>query len=493
MRVSGLASGIDIDSLVKQMMTAKRAPLDKLNQNKQILEWRRDSYKTVNSALVDFRQNKLDTFRKTSEMNVYSAEVSGNKDAISVKATTSSNQVPMKVEVEKLATQTTLKSASLPAGTTRNTKIGDLNLDEDPLYLKITSGNQTVTVDFKKDETIQDVLTKLNGDPTSGVTATFDEAGRNIIIKSKEYGSDTVKFEGSLLTETFKEPDPDKQAKYTTGQNADVTINGMKYTPSSNQLTVNGVQITLLQVTGTNGVSEITTKPDGKKALETIKSFIANYNSLIDTLNSKVSEERFRSYAPLSAEQKKDMTDDDIKNWESRAKSGLLRNDDILVEGLSSMRTLLSSSSVKLGDKSFGLASIGITTGTYTENGALYLNEEKLMKAMEENPEQVMELFIGSSDGSTKGIFDNMYDKLNVTLSRISDKAGTSKYSTDTTLALSTQSTLGKELTDLNSRISELTKKLMTFENNYYNQFTAMEKAINKLNSQSASLAGFTG
>ncbi|MFC7678558.1 flagellar filament capping protein FliD [Paenibacillus sp. GCM10028914] len=495
MRVSGLSSGMDIDTLVTQLMTAKRAPLDKLNQNKQILEWRRDSYRTINSALVDFRQNKLDKYKKTSEMNVYSAEVSGNKDAISVKATTSANQVSMKVEVGSLATQSTLETASLGEGTTMYTKLGSLNSGAGPFEFSVSRGDgsssYTQSFKFSKDDTIKDVLTKINGDYSAGLSATFDEAGKKFVVKSKEYGNDTVKFAGSLLTDVFGTTDPEKATQ--DGQPALVTINGTKYTPSSNQLTVNGVQITLLQETKDAGPATITTKPDGKKALETVKAFISDYNALISTLNSKVSEQKYRSYAPLTSEQKKEMTEDDIKNWESRAKSGLLRNDEILVEGLSNMRTLLSSSSVKFGDKTIGLASIGITTGTYTENGKLYLDEDKLMNAIEENPEQVMELFIGSSDGASKGIFDKMYDNLNVTLSRMADKAGTAKYSTDITISLNEQSTLGKELTDLNDRISTLTKRLTQIENNYYTQFTAMETAINKLNSQSASLSSFTG
>lgn len=488
MRISGLSSGMDIDSIVQQMMTAKKAPLDKLNQNKQILEWRRDSYRAMNSAIVDFRQNKLANFRKVTEMNVFSAEVSGNKDAISVKATTGANAVSMSVDVERLATQTTLETLSLPVGTTNKTKLGDVKSGNGPFSFTVSRGGSTQSFEFSENETIQDVLTKLNGSSASGVQASYDEAGRKLIIKSKEYGDSGVEFAGSLLTNVFS---VDKDIK---GQSAKVTINGAEYTPSSNKLTVNGIEITLLQKTETGIPATITTKPDGKKAIETIKAFIQDYNTLISTLNSKVSEQKYRTYLPLTAEQKKEMKEDDIKNWEARAKSGLLRNDEILVESLSSMRNLLSSSSVQFGDKTINLASIGITTGEYTENGKLYLNDEtKLLQAIEDNPEQVMELFIGPSDGSGKGIFDKMYDDLLGTLGRISDKAGTSKYSSDLTTSLNEQSTMGKELIDLNSRISTLAKKLTQIENNYYTQFTAMEKAINRMNSQSASLAGFMG
>lgn len=66
MRISGLASGMDIDTLVQQMMKAKRVPLDKLNQQKQVLEWKRDNYRAINSQLVDFRNNKLFNYKKAN-------------------------------------------------------------------------------------------------------------------------------------------------------------------------------------------------------------------------------------------------------------------------------------------------------------------------------------------------------------------------------------------------------------------------------------------
>lgn len=491
MRVPGLATGMDIDSLVKQLMTAKRAPLDKLNQNKQILEWQRESYRTLNSAVVDFRQNKLGAkYRSASEMNVFSSTVSGNKDAISVKATTTANQVPMEVEVTSLATQTSLESLALSAGTSVRTKLGDLNSTENEFTFSVSrgDGSYTQSFTFTKSDTIQDVLKKLNGDVAASISASFDEASKKIIIKSKEYGNDTVQFDGTLLTKALN-ADP---AKTVAGKAAELTINGTPYTPTSNQLTVNGVQITLL---GTNkgDPATITTKPDGQKALETVKAFIEDYNTLIKALNDKTNEQKYRDFRPLSTEEKKEMKEDEIKRWEEKAKSGLLRNDEILVEALGSMRNILVSSTVTLGDSTIGLPSVGITTGPYTENGKLYLDEEKFLKAIDENPDQVLELFVGSSDGSSKGIFDKMYDSLNVTLSRLSDKAGTLKYSTDVSATLNEQSTMGKELRDLNNRISDLTKKLTVMENNYYKQFASMETAINKFNSQSASLLSFSG
>lgn len=476
MRVSGLASGMDIDSMVKQLMSARRIPLDTLNQNKQVTEWRRDNYKQVNSSLVDFRQNKIgNEYRKTSAMAMYNSEVAGDKEAISVRATNTTNMAAMKVEVKELATQRTLSSEKLE-GATLTTKLSSFGTEPEGGYRLYINGKN---VTFSGSDSIKDVIDKINGDSSLNANAIFDEAARKLVIKSKTFGSSNGapgEFSGNL-TGTMN---------FVDGQNAKVLINGEEFKPNSNTITMNGVEITLLKPS--TEISTVTTKADGSKAIETIKSFIEDYNALIKELNSKISEKRYKNYAPLTSEQKKEMEEDDIKLWTEKAMSGLLRGDTILSEGLSNMRNILTEASVKLGDKNISLPDIGITTGKYTENGKLYLDEAKLQQAIADNPDKVMELFIGSSDGSQKGVFDKLYDTTLVTLGRISDKAGTSRYNGDLTQTLNEDSTMGKELIDMEDRITTLAKKLTVMENNYYTKFNAMEQAINKLNAQSTSI-----
>lgn len=494
MRVTGLSSGMDIDTLVQQMMTAKRAPLDKLTQKQQTLEWRRDSYRQVNSQLVDFRNNKLWKYRNSSEMNAFKSVVTGNTSAISVQATPGANQVDMKVEVKQLASQRSLTSTeSLGDKVTGRTTLSSLGLTAEKPTLTISRGVGTskdnVTLEFSPTDSIDSVIRKINSDTKANVTAALDEATGKITLKSKEYGDPSVEFSGDLVG-AFKMTDP-----ATGGDKASVKINGSQ-TPlefDNNTFTMNGVIITLNSTTETGEPSTITTKVDSTKMLDTIKSFINDYNSVLASLNTKVSEERYRDYPPLTDEQKSEMKEDDIKRWQEKAQSGLLKNDEILKSTVSDMRNIVVNA--KISDSSINLSSIGITTGQYYENGKLILDETgeaKLKKAIEENPDQVMELFIGSSKNpDSKGLFNDLYEKLATPLESISQRAGTSKYSTDLTAAYNTESVMGKELKDLKSRISETQRKLTTLETRYYTQFTAMETAINKFNSQSSSLSGF--
>lgn len=484
MRISGLASGMDVDSLVQQMMKAARSPLDKLSQQKQTIDWKRDYYRQINSQLVDFRNNKLWNYKRSSELNPYKSEVTGDKEAISVKASPNATQVKMTVEVSQMATQRSTTSIdSLGAGISKKTTIGTLkNIAEEEFTLTITrAGVDPVTLKFAKSETIDSVIRKINSDTKANAIAAFDEATGKITLKSKEFGNKDVTF-GGTLTDAFNLTGP-----YEGGDQAEVKINGKDLSYNSNVFTINGVEITLLDTTETANPSIVTTKTDSTKILETVKSFIKDYNAVLDTINGKLNEERYRDYSPLTEEQKSEMKEDDIKRWQEKAQSGLLRGDEILTSAVWNMRDAFVKAGVN--GTTLNLSSVGITTGQYYENGKLVLDEAgetKLKKAIEDNPETVMELLIGPE--GTSGFFNTLYDNLMAPLEAISERAGTSKFSTSVTESFNTESVMGKELKDVNNRISSLQKRLTTLESKYYSQFTAMETAINKMNSQSSSI-----
>ncbi|GGA43633.1 flagellar filament capping protein FliD [Paenibacillus physcomitrellae] len=491
LRIGGLASGMDTDTIVKQLMTAARAPLDKLNQQKQVLEWTREDYRTINSKLVDFRNNKVLTYDKSSSMLAQKAVITGNTTSISAQATSSANQISMDVVVKSLATKTTAQSkGSLGSDVTPQTTLADLakqqgTADEDiPDTYTVTINKATITLN--KTDSLSSVVTKINSNKDANVNAVFDEVAGKLSISSKTFGATDLSIDSdsssnslTALLGGFTEPEK--------GMKASVEVNGKSYTPDSNSLTLNGVEISLLSVTPEGEKSTISNQPDSSKALETIKAFVQNYNDLLDTLNKKVSEEKYRDYPPLTDDQKKELTDDDITAWTDKAKSGTLKNDEILKSAISSMRDAITKAIGSSGV--FNLTDVGITTGQWYEGGKLTLDEDKFKSAIESNPQGVTDLFQGSS--TQPGLFDQMADSLNGVLDKLASKAGTSKYSADLTAAFKTESTMGKSLKDYEQRISDLQDRLDDMENRYYSQFTAMEQAISKYNSQSSYLAGF--
>lgn len=221
-----------------------------------------------------------------------------------------------------------------------------------------------------------------------------------------------------------------------------------------------------------------------------IKEFVTTYNGLIKDLNDQTKETKYRDYAPLTPEQKKDMDEDEIKLWEEKAKSGLLRNDSVVRNGLSNMRSLIYQSNPGLeGTKYNTLFNIGITTSkSYNDGGTLEIDEAKLRKALEEDPDAVERLFKNSggqkSDpahggSDTRGYFEKLRESMKSLEVNIEKKAGRSTM-TDAQYAL------GKSLIDNDKRIDTWQRKLETIEARYWKQFTAMETAINKANQQSS-------
>lgn len=411
-------------------------------------------------------------------------------DAISAKATTNANRVTMEIKNVEMATQFTYQGTeAVASGATTKTTLGSLKPSSPDKYtLTVSRGanDPKVTFEFSKNDTIDSIIRKINGDVKANVTATFDEVTGKFSITSNEYGSDALKIEGGDFMSAMKLP-----STGTGGKKATAYINDKKMVFDTNKNIINGVEITFLANTTPEEITKVTTKTDSAKIMDTIQSFIKDYNSVLEAMNKKLDEERYRDYPPLSEEQKKEMKENDVKLWTEKAQSGLLKNDEILRSAVNSMRQSIVTASVD--GSSMKLSTIGISTGEWYEGGKLSIADpDKLQKAIEEHPDEVIELFIGSGDpNKPKGYFNELYDNLENPLRAISERAGTSKYSSDINAKYNEQSVMGKELTDLKSRISDLTRRLTDMETRYYKQFSAMENALNKMNSQSASLASF--
>ncbi|GIP21746.1 flagellar filament capping protein FliD [Paenibacillus sp. J22TS3] len=499
MRINGF-SGMDIDSLVKNLMTARRAPLDKLNQQKTILQWTRDSYRDLNIKIVDANK-KLSDFNRDSAMNTKASTVTGNTAAVKALATADASSSSMSVEVTKLATKSTLQTANgagltttgaTPATATLNTTLEQLATGTAADTYELNINDKTIT--FLKSDTIKTVQARINSSGAN-VTALFDEVSGKFSITAKDYGaSNELKFTGddkTVKSSTFLDlihiNTGDTANNFLKASNAEVKVTSdgatKTFTPSENKLTVNGVALTFIGTTTAGGPAAITTKADSTTAFNTIKSFVDNYNDLISTFSTKLDEAKYRDFPPLTDEQRSNMKESEITEWEKKAKSGLLKNDTILQATIASMREVITK---HLGD----LSSVGITTGSYSENGKLVINEDKLKAALENTPDKVLSIFRGPSGSLDSGIYSELSKQYDDTLNLFVAKAGTSKYSTDANAVYKPQSIMGDQLKDYNNRIKTLQNRLQDIESRYYKQFSAMETAMSNLQSQSSSLFG---
>ncbi|MNI18167.1 Flagellar hook-associated protein 2 [compost metagenome] len=283
----------------------------------------------------------------------------------------------------------------------------------------------------------------------------------------------------------------------STGTKAEVTFNGADASYDTNTFSINGMTFTAktAQAAGDPAVTVNLTR-DVEGIYNNIKNFVDKYNELIDTVNTKVSEKKYKDYKPLSDDERKELKEDQIKQWEEKAKSGMLRSDPLLTRGITSFRNSFSSLIEGLpSGTAKSLSEIGISativsgkfvSGSESENGKIYIDDVKLKKAIAERPEDVMALF-NANDGVKEssngdGLARRLSDKADVLMKQITSRAGVSASVEDSYQ-------LGKTTKGLNKRIDAFALKMEALETRYYKQFTAMEKFINQMNAQSAQLS----
>lgn len=366
---------------------------------------------------------------------------------------------------------------------------------------------------------IQDIMDEVNLNTTINATMKYDTTTNSFSIKSKSTGvtdeivvADTM-GSGNLMS-VLGITGTDK------GSDASVTLSdGTVIVRSSNTFVYDGLSFNIKQdftsdtdsTTSTPDAIKVTISTDTTKSYEYIKGFVDKYNTILESLNSKLSEKKYRDYAPLTADQKTSMTEDQIKQWETKAKSGLLKNDSILFGVLSKFRNALYDTVEGAG---INLSSIGITTTSeYKTKGKLEINETKLKEALATKSEQITKLFTSNSDktyyqslnsstdrserymesGIAQRFSDVIQDAIRVSTDSNGNKgtllniAGISGDRSEFT------NTLFKEMESFNSTVTELNNKLSDRETALYAKFTAMETALDKMNSQQSYITQMLG
>ncbi|HOQ74933.1 MAG TPA: flagellar filament capping protein FliD [Thermoclostridium sp.] len=423
-----------------------------------------------------------------------------------------------RVTVDKPASgaQSGLEALGLSAGDSNRIKLGDtLENLQDKLNLPLEF-NENGEVQFsingklitaKKTETLSKVLDRINNTTEANVTIKYDELSDKLTLASKVLGQgDNLIVEdiGGNFLAAFGLSDD--RADRTEGQDARIIINGtQEVVRSTNQFTINGVSYNLKAAHPEDSDGEqVTLELDVDKAYENIKSFVDKYNELIDYLNGKLSEKYDRDYPPLTDAQKKEMKDSDIENWEKVAKTGLLRNDDIIYKMVTAMRTAMYE---PVEGSSLTMKDIGIGTTSYLDGGRLTIDEAKLREALRNNPDEVAKLLNGvdpdnktysrtataeqrKSRYSKSGIFQRISDILEDNISIYRDSNGNKgtlleKAGIEGDITFN-DNLLNDELKNYDKRISALTEKLIAKEEYYYRQFTALERYLAQMNAQSA-------
>ena len=271
-------------------------------------------------------------------------------------------------------------------------------------------------------------------------------------------------------------------AEVTAGQNAVLTVDGTVIERNTNTFELDGITMELTsEYHDTGAPISLTTSRDTDKIVDSLKSFVEDYNTLVEELNAHLKETaNYKKYAPLTDDQKKEMSDKEIELWEEKSKEGLLHNDANITSFLGDMRMVLYSSVEGAG---LSLYDIGIeTSDNWRDNGKLVIDEDVLKSMVATNADAICTLFTDRDQGLGVGMQNALKEAANVS----SGSPGTMVRYAGTKDVLTTSNTLYEEMKHISETLSNLNTKYQLEKTRYWNQFNAMEQAISNMNSQSS-------
>lgn len=285
----------------------------------------------------------------------------------------------------------------------------------------------------------------------------------------------------------------DTLATKIEGQDAIIKVNGVQFTSASNTFQVNGLTIEAQAVTGDGDENAVTisTAVDTQGIYDKIKDFLTEYNSVINEITKLYNAESAKDYEPLTDEEKDSMSDEQVEKWEDKIKSALLRRDTSLGNIMNAMVNSMSQTFEINGEKlslgNFGISTLGFLNAAENEQYAFHIDgdeddentsgkKDKLMAAIQENPDQLMEFM--------KKLTSNLY-------TAIDDKMKSTELSS--AYKVYNDKEMDKEAKEIEDLIKKWNEKIADQEDAYFKKFSQMEVALSKLQSQTNSLSGLLG
>ena len=459
-------------------------------------------------AFKDSLQNKLDKAFGSGKVTV------GEGQNGSLTFTAKDNKQTLQISADSKELQnalgiTSTQSNKISTGSSLWENRVKLGLGKYDTKEKLNDALKNFTVNGAKidnitaDITVDGLLTAINNNKDAGVTAIYLGSENKFVLSSNEKGEGRKITLGADPNDTADAANLIFGGVSTDGTDGEMSIlyNGVQttITSSSNTFSIDGLDIRATNTfntgsaTAEGGVS-FTASADTEKVTETVKKFIEAYNAMIDEVRTQATTKPDSNYKPLTDDQKNEMNETSIKNWEDKAKEGILYNSSALKDLDNATQGIFSSMMIN-GVSYDDLEKIGISfSDDYTAGGKIVFDEEKFKTAMDSDPEKVSDLFTG-----THGIVNTIDSTLSTYATRYASKNGNSygvliEEAGSEKLSLTlTNNSIYKELKDMQETITNLQSQLSTEQDRYISQFTQMERLINQMNSQSSYLSQLGG
>ena len=536
-RITGMNSGLDTESIISELVKAKSEKKDKLVKEQTKLQWKQDAWKELNSKVYSFYSKTLsnmrlkgDYYKKTTKVSSSAASVITGANAVNGVQT---------LKIEKLAKSGYLTGAAITnkdgGDVDASTTLGDLGItNETESSFKIKVKGEEHEIKYTKDTKLSDIVSQLK---SAGVNANFDEKNNRFFVSATAIGEsndfdfvtegvdeatwnvmntlglmtseDAVKRYGNLCNETTDasgntiytaknnsaeaikaaEILNGKSATKIDGQDAKIILNGAEFTSDSNTFEINGLTITANEET--DGEITLTTADDTEGIYDMIKDFLKEYNELINEMDKLYNADSSKGYEPLTDEEKDAMSEKEVEKWEEKIKGSILRRDSTLSNVAGALKQVMMQG-VKVGDEQlylsdFGIGTLGYFNSKENEKNAYHIdgdpddsstntNADKLKTAIANDPQKVVDFFSSLSM--------NLYN-------RVGDLMKKTEYSSSFTLY--DDVAMKNEYNDYKDKISKQEDKIADFEDRYYKKFSAMETALAKLQSKESAISGLFG
>lgn len=518
MRFGGLSSGIDTHDMIDQMMKVERMRVDRFHQRSQTIQWRQEAAHDMNKRVAQFVLDSREGFGlnqvsyngqiRASDVNrfdwIKSAQ-SSDESIVKTRANANAIEGNHTVEVEQRAEVGSITSQDMQAITSENGRTFDFETPEgeDPITreLKMKVDGEEITFTVKDGDTVASLTTEIRN--KTGLNASYDANFGRMMITTRETGEDhafTIMEDdlGGVLFNGFEDGELEKK-----GQDAEIKFNGETITHHSNEIEIFGIYLDIQGGAALNEVAIVSVQTDTDGMVDKIRDFVDEYNKLMDDVNGQLKAEEYREYKPLTDEQRQAMSEKEVEQWEERAKSGLLRNDDSMTRMVQNLRRGMYQQ-VEGATGSFNqIAQVGITTGNYQDGGKLFIDEDKLRNAINEDAEGVVNLFFKTSNAedpaqrkAESGLFQRMSDEMVAGMKDSVRRLGVGEHAdklrsvqgnmlVDFVTSNSGISVSDRDILSINQRIDREEQRLMRKEDQLWQRFTAMEKAMGEMNSQS--------
>ncbi|MCH5275117.1 MAG: flagellar filament capping protein FliD [Lachnospiraceae bacterium] len=499
MRITGMNSGLDTESIIQELVAAKRTKVDKAKKQQTSLQWKQDIWKDLNTKLKNLQSKYLSNMRFTSEYNKLTTTLSKSGVASVV---TGSNAVKgqQTLKVNELAKTAYLTGAEVKSNDgsklTALSKLSDLaNFSaeegaEGTISLK--AGSKTVDITVNADTTISDILSQAKA---AGLNASFDAKQQRFFISAKNTGEDSdFSFSATGLGEDALNAlglTKESGASKIDGQNAVIELNGATFKSSNNVFEINGMTITAQAVTNGEEIT-LNTATDTSGVYDTIKNFLKEYNAIINEMDKLYNAASAKDYQPLTDDEKDAMSEREIDEWETKIKDSLLRRDSNLNTVSSALKSVMSAG-IEIKGRTMYLSDFGINTLSYfasadNEKYAYHIdgdpdddstsgNEDKLSALIASDPDTVTAFFTKLSQ--------NLYDKMTDLSTSVDGYRSFGNFFDDKKMKA--------DYDDYTKKIKELEEKLTAYEDKWYAKFGKMETAMAKMQSNMSAVTSLLG